>query len=172
MGVARPKRARQSDGAMTTQWFSEAFDPMALPEGLVAVYDYWLSKRSGGNLPSADSFDFRDLPLDVQPYVAVLELSGSVGNSSARILNAGAKVVELYGAQRIGEPLSEVLTSPGASLVQDMSDSLLSARKPLYVKISNSRIYSTTKLVESLLLPLLQDGAETLNAIVVFHWQE
>ncbi len=157
---------------MTTQWFSEAFDPLALPEGLVAVYDYWLSKRSGGNLPSADNFDFRELPLDVQPYVAQFELSGSVGNSSARIVNAGAKVVELYGAQRIGEPLSEVLASPGASLVQDMSDSLLSARKPLYVKITNSRTLNTKKPIENLLLPLAHDGAIPDLAISVYHWQE
>ena len=157
---------------MTTQWYSEAFDPQALPDGLAAVYDYWLSKRRGGALPGVVNFNLLELPVEVQPYVAVLELTGSPGDNAARFRIVGAKVAELYGLKFIKDPLTEALPTPGANLVHDLVDSLLTGRKPLHIRIANSRVYSTKKLVESLLLPLLQDGSAPAAAIAAFHWQD
>jgi hypothetical protein len=95
---------------------------------LVALYDYWRTKRGSRAMPSRSDIDPIEIP-KLLPWIIMYDVL-PVGGYAIRLL--GEEIASFLGRDATGETASDVLTPRGAEMAVQVLDSTVAERAPKF----------------------------------------
>lgn len=140
---------------MTTAFLSVLPDPL-----LQSLYEYWLSRRHGREVPERRDIDPLDMPRTLLPHLLLVELEGAAPRVRYRLI--GTEISTRYGEDFTGRYLDEVSGPYYRDLLQGIYRRMREQARPIYAEglfhIGGNVIAKTCRLY----LPLAQDGEITM----------
>lgn len=140
---------------MTTAFLSVLPDPL-----LQSLYEYWLSRRHGREVPERRDIDPLDMPRTLLPHLLLVELEGAAPRVRYRLI--GTEISTRYGEDFTGRYLDEVSGPYYRDLLQGIYRRMREQARPIYAEglfyIGGNVIAKTCRLY----LPLAQDGKITM----------
>ncbi|MFP6749152.1 MAG: PAS domain-containing protein [Alphaproteobacteria bacterium] len=144
---------------MISNWHTTHIQPDSLSRRLKTAYALWLweSVNSPGELPSLKQIQSASLYQNLAPYVAIAE-GRSDANIRAYVFSAaGAKVVELFGAELASRRFDEVFTESSQIMAEEARGDQDNERKPIHYAVRDSP--NISKDIEVITMPLQHDDA-------------
>lgn len=144
-------------------------DPWALPPGadvdpaFARLHAYWRSKCRGERLPARADIDPLEIPRELLPDIALLEIErhGDRHRYRLRLFGSGLEVMTSDGSSGTGRYYDELVDQPG---LYDKLDAVLQAmaagRRPVYFPAPSGAADRGFLWFGRLALPLATDGRQ------------
>jgi hypothetical protein len=118
-------------------------DRWALPAGtevdpaFARLHAYWLGKCKNGRLPARTDIDPLDLPRDLLPDIALLEVEAQpqdhpLGSHRYRIRLFGSALAAVTGADETGRYYDEAVSPAGYAVLRPLLDRTVSEARPMF----------------------------------------
>jgi len=133
--------------------------------GLRRVLSLWTAKRPSGRLPARGDL----LPEELGPTLPAVLLLDVVGKADGRdyvYRVAGSRLVEMYGVEPTGRPLSDFAEWPWAQRARRIFDRAVDSGMPTLARARMTVEPRDFYRVETLCLPLAAEGA-TVDMLLV-----
>jgi hypothetical protein len=143
--------------------------PASCQSSTVALYEYWLEKCGERRMPLRSDIDPTTMPRGVLPGLTLVDVAPDDRRYTYRLVGTGE--VEVRGNDPTGKSVGEAFFGSTAEDALACYDKVVSTRAPLLDAtpfISTDGRYVT---VETIFLPLSEDGA-TVSKILVFSHSE
>lgn len=135
----------------------------ALPAGLredpvlLAIYDYWLSRRGDRPYPDRSDISPHGLGPKLLPHVGLAEIDAAdLRKSRLRLL--GTAIVEELGYDPTGKRVSEYAKGKHLELLIELAGEMLRRRRPVFSETAFRPSQERFLMVRRLYLPLSQGG--------------
>ena len=139
-----------------------------LPEILLALFDYWHSKRLGAGLPGVAAIARGDIP-QIEPHLMLLAPLWGGEDFCYRFM--GAAVIQATGLDCTGKRMTEVLpVGPYLDYLLGLNREVMAERKPLYSESSFRSDRLSMRWTCRIILPLSEapSGVDMIMAAQVF----
>lgn len=142
------------DGKQSALDFRETIEPRPL----VRLYDYWLSKFEGGQIPSRAQIDPLDVP-DLLSIIFLIDVIDGADGPEFRFRLVGSKIVEVVGWDPTGQSFTSFYDEENLENMVALYDQVASSGEPFLN--SSTAPFSNKDYIRMvrLLLPLSEDGA-------------
>jgi hypothetical protein len=114
-------------------------DRWALPAGTEAdpafarLHVYWLGKCRDGRLPARTDIDPLELPRDLLPGIALLEVEAQPDKTRRyRIRLFGSALAAMTGADETGRYYDETIPAAGYAVLRQQLDQVVSQARPVF----------------------------------------
>jgi hypothetical protein len=111
----------------------------ALPDGadcdpaFARLHDYWLGKCKSGQLPARTDIDPLELPRDLLPGIALLEVEAQPDKTHRyRIRLFGSALAAMTGADETGRYYDETVPPAGYAVLRQHLDQAVSEARPMF----------------------------------------
>jgi hypothetical protein len=143
-----------------------ANDPWALPAGAEAdpafarLHAYWRGKAIGDRLPGRADIDPLELPPELLPDIALLEIEGSGAGRRFRLRLFGSALEAMTGgSNETGRYYDEITHDPGLYEKLDrILGLMIDERRPVYIPAPSGAAGRDFLWFGRLALPLASDG--------------
>ena len=117
---------------------------------------YWRKKRGSRSMPSRRDID----PVDVPTLLPNLQLIEIVGGARFRYRLIGTALVQAFGRDYTGRYLDDLVQGPRAPVVTEVYNTVLTARKPVFLRSRYHTARDVDLIANRLYLPLSGDDSE------------
>jgi len=132
---------------------------------LKPAMDYWCDLAKDDVIgPSWREFDLLKLPPTMLPAVIVVDVDHARSDLLYRYF--GSQIAEVFGADHTGKNFSQ-LSAPYITVSRETYDWVLEDKMPVSLILEFSRVKATTQVMETLRLPLSDNGVEVTNILSV-----
>jgi len=114
-------------------------DRWALPAGtevdpaFARLHAYWLDKCKNGLLPARTDIDPLEIPRDLLPGIALLEVEAQPdGTYRYRIRLFGSALAAMTGADETGRYYDEAVSPAGYAVLRSLLDQVVSEARPMF----------------------------------------
>jgi len=131
---------------------------------LIALYDYWRSRKSGEKLPARADIDPVDMPRAALPYIVLAEVGE--GGNQIRYRLVGTAIVSEWGGDFTGKYIEEITDGTYLEFVRGLFIDVMTHRCAV---LSESTFrWDIGKIVGAhrLYMPLASDG-ETVDMVLI-----
>ncbi len=133
-------------------------------EDLLQLYDYWLSKRRGRDMPTMADIDVMEIA-ELLPNLLLVDIEGD--GTDYRLRMVGAALTAAHGFDSRGKILSEVLPDGiHKDYVQGLYKEVVDERCGLFCECEHGDAVRKWHTTVRLLLPLSDDGENVSTAMV------
>jgi hypothetical protein len=161
-----PNARRSVDAVVDAGNFrmSAAFRDAIRDDVLIALYDYWCSRKSGEKLPARADIDPVDMPRAALPYIVLMEVGG--GENRIRYRLVGTAIVSEWGADVTGKYLDEVMEGTYLEFVRGLYIDVMEHRCAVLSESTFRWDVGKTVWAHRLYMPLASDG-ETVDMVLI-----
>ena len=133
-------------------------------EDLLQLYDYWLSKRQGRDMPSMADIDVMEIS-ELLPNLLLVDVEGD--GTDYRLRMVGASLTAAHGFDSRGKLLGDVLPDGSyKDYVSGLYKELVDERCCLFCECEHGDAVRKWHTTVRLLLPLSDDGESVSTAMV------
>lgn len=133
------------------------FRKTIVPHPLTKLYDYWLSKSAGGQIPSRAQIDPLDVP-DLLSIIFLIDVIEGPDGTEFRFRLVGSKIVEVVGWDPTGQSFTSFYDEDNLEQMISIYRGVAQSGEPF---LNNSTAPFSNKdyiRMVRLLLPLSEDG--------------
>lgn len=136
---------------------------------LVALYDYWRSKRRGRAMPDRRDIDPLEMGPALLPHIAMLDIEDGAARVRYRLV--GTALVERFGRDPTGLLLDDVMSGSYFEFIRSLCRDVHDHRCPVYAESRFRWDVDGHMSARRLYLPLTNGGEEVAIAFLaqIFH---
>lgn len=149
------------------EFIDEPFDPALIKAPKIRdVYEYWLSKHQGHEMPSPDDIDILDLDFAIGS-ISLIDVTDQSPRFQIRMV--GSQVVERHGQENTHRFVDEIEVEDTREILLSSYGRVFARREPFWIErrtFSEDHIYN----YECLILPLAGETGQVVQLMSVLEW--
>lgn len=137
-------------------------------ENIRQVYQYWLSKHRGSNMPRPDDIDILDLAFAIGS-ISFINVTDQSPRFQIRMI--GSQVVERHGQENTGIFVDQIEFEDTREILLSSYGKVFARREPFWIEretFNEQHIY----VYECLILPLADESGQIVQLMSILKWPE
>ena len=130
------------------------------------VYEYWLSKHRGSNMPAPDDIDILDLEFAIGS-ISLIDVTDQSPRFQIRMI--GSQVVERHGQENTNVFVDEIEFEDTREILLSSYGKVFARREPFWIEretFNEQHIY----VYECLILPFVDESGQIVQLMSILEW--